>query len=294
MFKYVKEPKLLGTLIVDEAGQAQPYMALGSIFRCKKTIIVGDPKQVEPVVTDYLEILKENFKDKCLEKYKSKTISVQSFADQINSYGTYVNQEWIGCPLLVHRRCLKTMFDISNAISYGGIMKIQTKEPDQEKIDSFLEKDIEAKWLDVKGKEKSEKNHYVEKQGQEICNLLRKNRKHSPNYYPKLFIISPFKSVINELEKKLIKEFNLDEKSDGYKWVNNNLGTVHKFQGKEASEVIFELGCDDKTNNYAITKFVNSNIVNVAVTRAKYRLYVIGDYNVWINNNHIKKSLWNN
>lgn len=29
--------------------------------------------------------------------------------------------------------------------------------------------------------------------------------------------------------------------------------------------------------------WVNSNIVNVAVTRAKYRLYIIGDKEVWKN-----------
>lgn len=33
--------------------------------------------------------------------------------------------------------------------------------------------------------------------------------------------------------------------------------------------------------------WVNENIVNVAVTRAKYRLYVIGDANVWKKNSSL-------
>lgn len=42
----VKKSGVLGTLIVDEAGQAQPQMAVGAMFRCRKAIIVGDPKDV--------------------------------------------------------------------------------------------------------------------------------------------------------------------------------------------------------------------------------------------------------
>ena len=44
------------------------------------------------------------------------------------------------------------------------------------------------------------------------------------------------------------------------------------FREKEANEVIFVLGCDEsQKNRYAVKGFVNSNIVNVAATRAKYR-----------------------
>ena len=32
---------------------------------------------------------------------------------------------------------------------------------------------------------------------------------------------------------------------------------------------------------------MNSNIVNVAVTRAKYRLYIVGDADVWKNNKYV-------
>ncbi|OIJ45091.1 hypothetical protein BG541_14860 [Listeria monocytogenes] len=45
-------------------------------------------------------------------------------------------------------------------------------------------------------------------------------------------------------------------------------GTVHKFQGKESGEVVFLLGCDASASG--AVNWVNENIVNVAVTRAKY------------------------
>ena len=50
MLEYMGREQL-GLLIVDEAGQAAPQCAVGAGGGQKKAIIVGDPKQVEPVVT---------------------------------------------------------------------------------------------------------------------------------------------------------------------------------------------------------------------------------------------------
>ena len=64
------------------------------------------------------------------------------------------------------------------------------------------------------------------------------------------------------------------------RWLNdNNVGTVHTFQGQGTDEVIFLLGCDK--NAAGAANWVNKNIVNVAATRAKFRFYLIGDKAVW-------------
>lgn len=63
------------------------------------------------------------------------------------------------------------------------------------------------------------------------------------------------------------------------KWCEDCCGTVHKFQGKESDEVIFLLGCDEKAKG--VVRWVKPNVVNVAVTRAKYRLYIISEYGAW-------------
>lgn len=290
-----KQAGVIGTLIVDEAGQAQPQMAVGALYRSRKAMIVGDPRQVEPVVTDDLSLLKRVFEEEELKPYKSKTVSVQSFADTLNCFGTYLDNgtdypEWVGCPLLVHRRCISPMYNISNEISYNGMMKQQTREPDAKKESSFVYD--KSQWFNVIGKEKGNKNHFVEAQADKVCEILEIAFSKSDN--PNLYIISPFTSVVREMKtyvKKYVKNTagtSLSRCESG--WISKNIGTVHTFQGKEANEVIFILGCDKSREARGAIKWVNPNIVNVAVTRAKYRLYVIGDDGAWQNSSCVKKA----
>lgn len=77
-----------------------------------------------------------------------------------------------------------------------------------------------------------------------------------------------------KLKELLVERYGDD--SDGMS------GTVHTFQGKEAEHVIFLLGGDPKRPG-VIASFAGKkpNLVNVAVTRAKRRLVVIGDRNYW-------------
>ena len=277
----IKKSGSLGTLIVDEAGQAQPQMAIGAMFRCRKAIIVGDPKQIEPVVTAEVDMIKQMMSTELLSAYKNKTLSVQTFADYINPYGTYLGEdeekEWVGCPLVVHRRCIDPMFTISNVLSYDGTMKQQTSEPQKAKCATFIMG--RSAWIQVSGSENGNKDHFVKAQGDVVLKLLQMKIEKSPDDIS-LFIITPFTSVKNRMIDMLTGSSLYKKEERVKQWVeDNNIGTVHTFQGKGTDEVIFLLGCDNKSISAA--NWVNKNIVNVAATRAKFRFYVIGDEKVW-------------
>lgn len=297
LLRDVKNPGVIGTLVVDEAGQAQPQMAVGALYRSRRAIIVGDPKQVEPVVTDDLKLLKKSYKEELYRYYQDKSLSVQRCADILNPFGTYLPNdtdypEWVGCPLLVHRRCIAPMYEISNRISYGGIMKQQTRPPSMEEQKAFVYE--KSQWMNVSGIENGKKDHFVKQQGDEVCKMLETAFKNGE--FPNLYIISPFKSVIHGIRKHIKdycsrnEESYINESKEKDKWISENIGTVHTFQGKEANEVIFLLGCDTGTGASGAVRWVNSNIVNVAVTRAKYRLYVIGDIRAWEMNPFIRET----
>lgn len=296
MFADVNEPSVIGTLVIDEAGQAQPQYAIGSLFRSRKAIVVGDPRQIEPVVTDDMDLLKKAYSDSIYNNYKDKTLSVQKCADLINPFGTSLptnigDDEWIGCPLLVHRRCISPMFEISNSISYNGIMKQETFKPSERDSKKFIS--IKSKWINVSGVEKGDGNHYVQKQGEWVCACVKKafEKNLESQEMPSLFIITPFKLVVSGIKSCLNQDEGLRNSPSFEKWRDNCIGTIHTFQGKEANEVIFVLGCDEKQkHSKAVTDFVNSNMVNVAVTRAKYRLYIVGDMDVWKENRYVMKA----
>lgn len=282
MLSSIRQPGEIGCLIIDEAGQAAPQMALGSLFRCRRAIVVGDPKQVEPVVTDEMDLIKRVIQNDYTGYYQSKTHSVQGFADRLNALGTtYAEGEqktWVGCPLVVHRRCISPMFELSNALSYNNMMKQQTALPGREKEAGFCRRS--SGWINVSGSENSRagKNHFVETQGKKAWELIREAFRLTEEI-PSLFIITPFTTVRDGMKKMIRSQPEYREDTRFTDWVEKNIGTVHTFQGKEADQVIFLLGCDK--NALPAVRWVNANIVNVAATRAKYRLYIIGDYSVW-------------
>lgn len=65
--------------------------------------------------------------------------------------------------------------------------------------------------------------------------------------------------------------------------IEKRVGTVHTFQGKEASVVIFCLAASKARNSMGGLHWANQkpNLINVAVTRAKNHLFVLGNAVDW-------------
>lgn len=263
-------------LFIDEAGQAIPQGAAGALWRSKKAIVVGDPVQIEPVVTldqTILHDIREKFG--VSERYIGLSASVQSLADHANRFGMNKGEgeekHRIGIPLWVHRRCNNPMFSISNAIAYDNKMVLADNKKNS------LGAGI---WYDVKGK--AAPAQYVKEQGRFVVEKIKEyvlEKKALPDVY----VISPFTKVGSEIKKELRKELKnrLGEsttKQDVNKWINQSVGTVHTFQGKEAKTVFFVTGTDQQGDGAANWSCSKPNLLNVAVTRAKEAFYIVGDY----------------
>jgi len=281
----------IGLLLVDEAGQAVPSHALGAIWRSKRALIVGDPLQVEPFISmdskldrgmlTYHGAPQEHLLTDC---------SVQLLADRANRWGANIVQYdgselWVGAPLRVHRRCAEPMFSLSNAMAYN------------EKMVSGVSRDVEksatmerallgpSRWLDFSAG--AFDAHYSVIEGAAAVDIVIAYAKNGwvakSDRLPDVFLISPFKTVAQGLTGAL------SDRADAWAggvdqhvvsaWLKERVGTVHTFQGKECDTVVFVLG--GKTTGARSWAGSKPNIINVAVTRAKRRLYVIGDRQAW-------------
>ena len=273
----------LGWLLIDEAGQAIPQAAVGAILRAKRVVAVGDPLQIEPVVTLPLPLLESIFKHYSVDPYQwgAPYSSVQTISDEVNPFGTSIPRELeeirIGAPLLVHRRCENPMFKISNQLAYNGQMVSATPVKESALTTIFGQ----YRWFDVNG---SAQDKWCPEEGELVSRMILEAAKNLCSNLD-LFVITPFKIVERfmrrrmEKETELLKQYGIENPGA---WIVDSIGTVHTFQGKEAQGVILLLGAPSPTQNGARNwATTNVNLLNVAVSRAKQNFYVVGNHKLW-------------
>ncbi|KAF1015550.1 MAG: hypothetical protein GAK31_01024 [Stenotrophomonas maltophilia] len=270
----------LGWLLVDEAGQATPQSAVGALLRTKHALIVGDPLQVEPAVPlppVLTQAVMRGFKVDP-DHFAAPNASVQTLADDGSlhcaRFETTSGSRAVGAPLLVHRRCTSPMFDISNRIAYNNLM-VQAKVPSSSAIRDVLGP---SRWIDVRG---SGRDKYSPEEGEQVITLLR--ALHAANVEPDVYIVTPFVVVQDELRELVRRSGLLNGWVESpYEWTKERIGTVHTVQGREAQTVIFVLGAPQAGQHGARGRAgATPNLLNVAVTRAKEALYVVGNRSLW-------------
>jgi len=199
-------------LLVDEAGQAVPHQALGAIWRARRAVVVGDPFQVEPVMT-----MDRNVDAKLAERrgapdrHRATLASTQTLADAANPFGAWVRPRagrpvWVGCPLKVHRRCIKPMFGISNRLAYdGGMVLARGKMAEEYELTKLRPLLGESRWFDVAAKQGGPK-HFIREQAEVVLRLVRAYAEQGfagEDGLPALFVISPYRSMADGLRKAL-------------------------------------------------------------------------------------------
>lgn len=276
----------IGWLLIDEAGQALPQAAVGSIFRAKRSLVVGDPLQIPPVVSLPKELITKISQYFSVDEtiWGAPIASTQTLADTASLYQSKLENTdespTVGLPLLVHRRCQNPMFTISNSVAYNNQMVHAVSQKPLDQVATLLGKSC---WFSIDGEADSK---WCLAEGKLALKLLTCIINNVDN--PDVFIITPFRDVAYHLknllrkEETLFRKLSLKDEQEWIKWLNNNIGTVHTFQGREAETVIFVLGAPNSNQN-GVRKWAaeTPNIINVAVSRAKNNLYVIGSHTLW-------------
>ncbi|WP_158004731.1 AAA domain-containing protein [Campylobacter fetus] len=133
----------------------------------------------------------------------------------------------------------------------------------------ILDKDIhdtglKSHWIDVSSEENDFRGNLSIKESECLKSLLNNELKNIKNKKSKISIISPFRDVVNGLNNAL-KDLDI--------------GTIHTMQGKQKDIIILVLGGGNGgARNWAAQK---PNLLNVALTRAKENIFIIGDKQKW-------------
>ncbi|WP_163507092.1 DEAD/DEAH box helicase [Fodinicola acaciae] len=270
----------LGWLFIDEAGQATAQQAAGGLWRCRRAVIVGDPQQLEPIVTlprPAQDALRNYYG--VSEQWTPDKTSVQLVADRHARFGTSLRDPgsdeeiWVGSPLRVHRRCDQPMFDISNTIAYGGDLMVFGTPPRE----PFAGDNA---WINVSG---PASDNWVPAEGEALAELLTELIRNGIDA-KNIRVISPFRDAVagsKGVARTTLR--SLFDPKTAREFTEENVGTIHTVQGQEANVVVLVLGSKPDNNGARRWAADKPNLLNVAVSRAKRRLYVIGDKDKWRN-----------
>jgi superfamily I DNA and/or RNA helicase len=296
----------LGWLLLDEAGQATLPSIAGAIWRARRCILIGDTRQITPVINipEALDrLLQENYNTS--NDWSPLHHSAQSLADRITPIGSWLDnlagsgvpigatapgtatngdpaaRTWTGIPLRAHRRCDEPMFTIANTIAYNNQM-VRVDQGDTTKTgatrpDRVIQGTLRtaagtagsnplpaSTWIDIRGITVIE-GHALHEELEAVRALLQQLVTHEG----KIFIISPFRTVAKSCYDQFQKRGRIE------------CGTIHTFQGREADMVILVLGTLQHSKKARDWVAATPNILNVAVTRARHRIYVIGNHHTW-------------
>jgi superfamily I DNA and/or RNA helicase len=242
-------------MIMDESSQVASFMALLPLSKCKKFILVGDNKQLQPIG----------------EKDISKEMNLSIFNRLFNMYPN------VPTLLTIQYRMHKTIAQIASEIFYEG--KLVTFENVAERTlnlknsrHQILNPKLPVVFVDT-----SKVDYYEDEVGSSCSNA--KEAKYIVDIVS-LFIKNGIKmgdiGVVTPYvrQERLIKGFLEDIKINGVE-----VGTVHKFQGREKDIIIISFARSKKYSfpQYKLKFIENETLVNVAITRAKKKLILVGN-----------------
>jgi ATP-dependent RNA/DNA helicase IGHMBP2 len=243
------------SIFVDEASQAlEPLCYLPIILQPSQRIIfVGDPNQLPPTIYSKKNNngLKITFLEKLLFKFKDDPLKAGFLNIQYR-----MNDQILGFPNQEFYNNL-LISDVSNKNHSIGKDKIDPN------IHILFIDTVGADFIETKAE--NEQSIYNEQEGKLIFKIFS-------DYYSKgnsltFGILSPYKAQVNFLEELFSKNESLLSSIE--------INTIDSFQGREKDCIFISL---TRSNDFSEIGFLSDlKRMNVAMTRAKKELIIIGD-----------------
>lgn len=255
---------LFDILIIDEASQCDVASALPLILRAKQVVVIGDPKQLKHIskVEPEEELaIKRHLKLSGVVHLKYADASLWDYA-----------RDWLPwcenakpCVLENHYRCHADIIGYSNEIFYStltfGGLTVRTPRCENWELSEGI------KWVDIKGRQQSNSINVNVEEVKASVDIAVKLAKKSLT--ASIGIVTPFKVQAERINECIPAELRERVVVD----------TVHKFQGDEKDVMIYSLVVTDNSPDSKIRwiDYKVPNLVNVAVTRAKHLLVIVGN-----------------
>ena len=256
-------PGLFDLAIMDEATQCDLPSVLPVLYRAKRALITGDPKQLRHISflsqkrhEELADLHQLTPRERVIFHYRKVSAIDRALEERMGTSSSVMLNE--------HFRSLPDLIRFSNETFYQGELHLMREAEIFQKDEEILTFERVDGRRDSQGVNRAEIEAALE-----ICRrTVREGSKGS------LGFLSPFRGQVNAFVRALRSELTPDELAILRKRNRLIAGTGHSFQGDERDGMILSLGV---TNNCpaGVRRFVErEDVFNVAVTRARHWMVV--------------------
>jgi hypothetical protein len=252
---------LFDMVIIDEASQCDLASILPVLFRAKKIVVCGDPKQLRHL--SFLAKSRQNQIGTALSEFEIERFDFRnrSVLDLVND--TIATQDQVVL-LNEHYRSKPAIIDFSNHEFYGGALKIMTSSP-------LLNSESDVELIVLEGKRNGRgvnevESDYIFSKIKQV--VLLESQSLNPS---SIGVLSPFRDQVSHLQKRVMKEFTLHEIERHHLLI----GTAYEFQGEEREVMFLSFTLDEFSHPTAFRYLNKLEVFNVSITRAKRKQYVL-------------------
>ncbi len=280
---------LFDLLVIDEAGQASPELAGPALLMAKRTAVVGDLKQLEPIWNhkslSEIAVASAAGVFNRLNDVKQSRLSIAdgSVLAAARLVSKWREEEDLGITLRYHYRCKPSIIGYCNALSYNKTLVPRTSEgnPGHEPAMSWVS--IESKPVRKGGSlcNPMEVEHITSWIGDRWPAWQTDPATKGKSIQDIVALITAYRPQANLLRAELEKVFDQLRGTGSIPWPTVDdikkvtVGTVHQLQGAERPIVCFSLveGPDEAAGSFMDR---DASLLNVAVSRAKSSFIVFG------------------
>ena len=274
-------PRLFDLLIIDEATQNDIASAIPLLFRTKQAIIIGDPNQLphisqlETKESRKFLVTKHNLKESIWNNFEYTTQSLYALWNSLFPQDVILLKD--------HYRSHEQIIGFSNQNWYKNQLEVCT---DYRKLAAINDRQRAIDWIDVNGYVgRASKSYYNSNEIDETIKIVE-NLKNDNNV--SIGVVTPYREQANRINTKLYKIISEEDINSKRVYVD----TIHGYQGDEKDVMLFSLvvsnfnnfpAKDSKINRSKMQDRVLSfyrnqgNLINVALTRARSRLIIVGN-----------------
>ena len=256
---------LFDILIIDEASQCDVASAIPLILRAKQVVIIGDPMQLKHITSVRTEEENEIREHYLLSSRPYLKYVEQSLWDYSADFLGHATQNSFPIALENHYRCHPDIIGYSNNQFYSrSLDKPLNVLTDVSKM-SLPQQGMVL--INVRGKQESENVNLNKVEADRVISLAKEVL--SLKSDASIGIVTPFRDQADYIKSHL--EDSLKE--------NVEVNTAHGFQGDEKDVIIYSLVITDNSPKRKVNwiDYMTPNLVNVAVTRARQTLYIVGN-----------------